>query len=199
MTSSLLANIQTRKGNEDVKNNMTAADLRSAFGGESMAHMRYLVWGGDAKRKGFPNVARLFEAVAWAEQVHADNHFRALGEVQGDFLVASMGGFGMGTVQEHLEWAKAGEDFEIHEMYPAYYAVAELQKEKEAMRSIRFALEAEKNHSDLFGKAAALVAEGKDYLDVPIQVCPICGHTVEGEAPERCPICGAKKERFRAF
>ena len=27
-------------------------------------------------------------------------------------------------------------------------------------------------------------------------VCSICGYTVEGEAPERCPVCGAGKEAF---
>ena len=27
-------------------------------------------------------------------------------------------------------------------------------------------------------------------------VCSVCGYTVEGEAPDRCPICGAVKEVF---
>ncbi|MCQ2753790.1 MAG: NADH peroxidase, partial [bacterium] len=29
-------------------------------------------------------------------------------------------------------------------------------------------------------------------------VCSVCGYTVEGEAPDRCPICGAVKEVFTA-
>ena len=49
-----------------MENNMTAANLRSAYGGESMAYMRYKVWGDKAKKDGYPNVARLFEAVAYA-------------------------------------------------------------------------------------------------------------------------------------
>ncbi len=33
---------------------------------------------------------------------------------------------------------------------------------------------------------------GKDpELDV-IQVCGVCGHTLEGDAPETCPVCKAK-------
>ena len=27
-------------------------------------------------------------------------------------------------------------------------------------------------------------------------VCSICGYTAEGEAPEKCPVCGAAKEAF---
>ena len=27
-------------------------------------------------------------------------------------------------------------------------------------------------------------------------VCSICGYTAEGEAPEKCPVCGASKEAF---
>jgi rubrerythrin len=32
-----------------------------------------------------------------------------------------------------------------------------------------------------------------------IQICSVCGHTVEGEAPDRCPICGSPKTVFREF
>ncbi|MFW6108633.1 MAG: ferritin family protein, partial [bacterium] len=46
---------------------MTAANLRSAFGGESMAHMRYKVWGAKAEADGFPHVARMFRAISYAE------------------------------------------------------------------------------------------------------------------------------------
>ena len=52
-------------------NEQTAANLRSAFGGESMAHMRYMIWADKAEQENFPNVARLFRAISWAEQAHA--------------------------------------------------------------------------------------------------------------------------------
>src|SRR5689334_16351584 len=57
-----------------LKNAMTADFLRSAYGGESMAHMRYLIWGDAAEKDGYPNIARLFKAVAYAEWAHAKNH-----------------------------------------------------------------------------------------------------------------------------
>ena len=59
-------------------NAMTQDNLRSAFGGESQAHMRYRIWADKAKKDGFPTVARLFMATSDAEQVHATLHFTAL-------------------------------------------------------------------------------------------------------------------------
>lgn len=40
---------------------------------------------------------------------------------------------------------------------------------------------------------------GKEVDLGPIQVCEVCGYTLEGEAPDRCPICNALKEKFTAF
>ena len=57
------------------KNAMTADFLRSAYGGESLAHMRYLYWADVARDEGFDNIGKLFDAIAYAEQVHANNHF----------------------------------------------------------------------------------------------------------------------------
>ncbi len=88
---------------------MTAANLRSAYGGESMAHMRYIRWGDRAEEEGFANVAWLFRAIASAEVVHATNHFNVLKDVKGDHLCASMAVFGVGKSEENLAGAIAGE------------------------------------------------------------------------------------------
>lgn len=182
-----------------MQNNITADKVRSAYGGESQACMRYKVWGRKAKEEGYPNVARLFEGIAYAEQVHAGNHFEVLGEVKGDFLVASMAGFGLGDTKENLEGAKGGEDFEIEEMYPAYMKVAEMQSEKEAIKSFKWALEAEKAHSELFQKAIDAVSSGKDIDMDEVSICGTCGYTTIEEIPDYCPICGAPKDKFKSF
>ncbi|MEM1588752.1 MAG: ferritin family protein, partial [Candidatus Bathyarchaeia archaeon] len=56
---------------------ITESNLISAFAGESQAHMRYLAFAEIAEIEGFPNVSRLFRAIADAERIHATNHFRA--------------------------------------------------------------------------------------------------------------------------
>ena len=178
---------------------MTAANLRSAYGGESMAHMRYIRWADAADEDGFPNAARLFRAISFAEQVHATNHFNVMEDVGGAFLVASMAGFGVGTTSENLAGAIEGETFEVEEMYPAFMAVAKAQKEAGSQQSMHYALSAEKVHAVMFGNAKKSVDAGKDAQLGPIQICKDCGYTVEGDAPGMCPICGSNSKRFKTF
>lgn len=178
---------------------MTAANLRSAYGGESMAYMRYEAWGAKAEGDGFPNVARLFRAIAYAEQVHAGNHFAELRDERGGYLVASMAEFGLGSTSDNLQGGIDGESFEINEMYPAYLETARSQQEKGARLSFHYALSAEKIHARMFADAKEAVDAGRDIELGPVQVCEVCGYTAEGDAPDRCPICGATRESFRTF
>ena len=84
-------------------------------------------------------------------------------------------------------------------MYPAYMAVAVAQDEQAAQRSIHYAMEAEKIHAVMYGQAKQAVDSGKDASLGPVRVCTVCGHTVEGNTPETCPVCGAKSDKFLTF
>jgi len=164
---------------------MTNKNLNDAYAGESMAHMKYAIWADKAEAEGKPQVARLFRAVSYAERVHATNHWKTLGNV-------------LGTA-DNLQHAMDGENYEVQEMYPAFKAVAELQGEKGAIRSTYWALETEKVHAKMYDKAKHSVLEGKDYGTQKIWVCPVCGYTGEGDEPDLCPICNAKKSTFKVF
>ncbi len=180
---------------------MTADALRSAFGGESMAHMRYLAFADIAEKEGFPNVARLFRAIAYAEQVHATNHYKILSDLSEGFKVVAEAPFGPGSTSKNLELAIMGEEFEVDEMYPAYIEIAKKQGENIAVRSFTWALEAEKIHAKLFREAKKYVDQGKDWpLEGKVWICPVCGFTHAGpEPPEKCPICGAIGKMFKGF
>lgn len=182
-----------------VNNPMTSEFLHSAYGGESMAHMRYLHWGQAAKKEGFPNIAKLFEAIAYAESVHAGNHFREIGGDISDTSVTSGAVFGGGKTVDNLQGAINGELHEVEQMYPVYLNTAEFQSEKGAQRSFHFALEAEKIHADLFTQAQKAAKEGKDMELQAVYICPVCGHTILNGAPDQCPICGTKKELYKKF
>ena len=165
--------------------NMTEANLKSAFAGESQAYTRYTIFADKAEEEGYPNVAKLFRAIAYAERVHAANHLNALAMIN--------------TSAANLQEAIDGETFEVQEMYPAYKAVADLQGEKRASRSMNWALEAEKVHAGMYEKARQAVLSGKGPKVGDVYICERCGWTVEGEPPDKCPVCGAKKEKFRKF
>jgi len=164
---------------------MTETNLKDAFAGESQAHMKYLAFAAKAEQEGYPKVGLLFKAIAFAEQVHAINHFKELG--------------GIGDTSSNLAAAFGGENFEVEEMYPAYQVVAELQEEKGAQRSIRFALEAEKIHEDMYREAKTLIDAGKDIDVTKVSICPVCGHTVFGDPEERCTVCNIPPEKYLGF
>jgi rubrerythrin len=155
-------------------------NLKEAFAGESQANRKYLAFAEKAEREGYPQVARLFRAAAEAETVHALNHLRALKAIQ--------------STQENLKEAVSGETAEFLEMYPRMIAAAQAEGHKEAERTCNFANEVEKVHARLFQKALENLAN-QELVD--IFVCPVCGYTVEGEAPDNCPICNAVKKLFR--
>ena len=184
-----------------IKNGMTADFLRSAYGGESMAHMRYLIWGDHAEKNGFPNLGRLYKAIAHAEYVHAGNHFKALKDDTGGFKVDAGGEFGLQKVADNLVWAIAGEQGEVDQMYPVYLNAAEFQGEKDAVRSFHYALEAEKIHVRMFTEARehALKEEDMPIGDEKVYICPVCGFTHIGEHKDDCPVCGVKSSLFVAF
>lgn len=162
----------------------TEKNLKDAFAGESQAHMKYLVFADRAEREGLSNIARLFRAASLSEQIHAANHLKALG---------------VGKTAENLDVAFGGESYEIATMYPEFIAAAEVDQEKRALQSMSAAMEAEKVHAGLYARAKAAVTGGADMVSVAIFVCPVCGYTMEGEAPERCPVCNAPSSMFVTF
>jgi rubrerythrin len=164
---------------------MTKENLKAALAGESQAHIKYLAYAAQAVKDGKPNIARLFHAIAHAEQVHAMNHLKELG--------------GIGDTVSNLQAAIDGENFEVDEMYAAYLEIAELQDERGAKRSMTYAVEAEKIHADMYGDAKTAAEAGQDMEIGEVYVCPVCGFTHIGEPPDRCPVCKAKKDRFKAF
>lgn len=153
--------------------------LKEAFAGESQANRKYLAFAEKAEREGFRQVARLFRAVAAAETVHAHAHLRTLK--------------GVGTTAENLQAAIQGETFEFESMYPPMIEAAKAEDNKQATLSFTYANEVEKIHAVLYKKAAEKMA---DLEETDIHVCGVCGYTVEGDAPDECPLCKAKKKAF---
>jgi rubrerythrin len=158
----------------------TTKDLMEAFAGESQANRKYLAFAAKAEQEGYPQIARLFRAVAEAETVHAHNHLRILKGVK--------------STKENLQEAITGEIHEFKEMYPGMIAAAREAGHKEAERTFNFANEVEKIHAQLYQKYLDTM-EDKKLVD--IYVCPICGYTVEEAPPDNCPVCNAKGKVFK--
>jgi rubrerythrin len=155
-------------------------DLKAAFAGESQANRKYLAFAKKADEEGYPQVAKLFRAAAAAETVHAHNHFRALGEIK--------------STQENIGAAISGENYEVVTMYPDFIKDAEGENDKKALASFRWAWEVEKVHEALYRKALENLSAKGDAFDY--YVCPVCGFTHEGSAPDKCPVCNTAGSKF---
>jgi rubrerythrin len=164
---------------------MTEENAKAALAGESQAHIKYLAFAEKAAAENLPNVSRAFKANSYAEQIHAVNHLRSLG--------------GIGTTADNLSAAIEGESFEVAEMYPAYITVAEAQGERTAQTNFKAAMAAEQVHAGIYERARKAVASGRDIAAEDIHVCSVCGFTMEGHAPDKCPVCGAPKDKFVPF
>jgi len=160
----------------------TDENLTAAFAGESQANRRYLAFARKAEEEGFTQVAKLFKAAAEAETVHALNHLRITGEIK--------------STLENLDTAVLGETFEFKEMYPGYIDTAKQEGNKQAAWSFDAANQVEQIHAKLFNKAIDALKNKKALEKVDYYVCGVCGNTVEGSPPDKCPICGAPKEKF---
>jgi rubrerythrin len=155
--------------------------LKEAFAGESQANRKYLAFAAKADQEGFSQAARLFRAAAEAETVHAHAHLRALK--------------GILSTKENLQEAIAGETHEFKSMYPVMIETAKAEGNKEAERTFRFANEVEKIHARLYQQMFDNLEGAKESYGY--YICPVCGYTSEKEAPETCPVCGAKGKMFK--
>ena len=161
----------------------TDENLQEAFAGESQANRRYLFFADKAEKEGHGQIARLFRAAAEAETVHARNHFAAMD--------------GVGSTKENLMAGAVGEHYEFTRMYPPFIEQAESESNKRAQRTFEYANKVEQIHHGLFEAAMKAFDAGQQLKDEPYFVCPVCGNTVAGEAPEKCPICGAPGSSFK--
>jgi rubrerythrin len=162
----------------------TQDNFKTAFAGESQANRRYLFWAEKAEKEGYLQVARLFRAVAEAETVHARRHLQ------------TMTG-GVNDTAKNLEAAMDGELYESTEMYPNFFRQAEFEANKAAQAMFGMTAKVEEGHFEMYEHALDSIKSGKAMKDAPYYVCQGCGYTVEGTAPDKCPICGAPLSRFK--
>jgi rubrerythrin len=160
----------------------TEKNLKEAFAGESQANRKYLAFAKKAEQDNMKGVAKLFKAAAAAETIHAHNHLEVLK--------------GIGSTLENLKEAYGGEHHEFTSMYPEFINAAKAEKNNAALKSFHWANEVEKVHGELYQKAIEAVESGATVPEKDYYICKKCGYTVGDSAPDKCPVCGAKKDEF---
>jgi rubrerythrin len=162
-----------------IKGTKTLKNLKAGFVAESQAHLRNLVFAMKAEQESYPQVARLFRAIAEAEAVHAFNHFRLLGAISG--------------TQDNLESAFERENLAAS-TYPQFIRDANEEGNTSVETALGYSRDVEREHAQLYKKAQAYMMADEE---TEYYVCQVCGHVSDGSLPDECPICGAPKEKFR--
>jgi rubrerythrin len=174
-----------------LKGSATEKNLLTAFAGESQARNRYTFFAKQARKEGFEQIAAIFEETADQERTHAKRLFGFLegGEVE---IVAAFPAGKIGTTEENLKEAAAGEHHEYSSMYPEFARVAKEEGFGEIAGVMLAIAKAEKMHEGRYLALAANIAEGQVFQKKSEKKwkCRKCGYTHTGTtAPEKCPAC----------
>lgn len=132
----------------ELKGSKTEENLKAAFAGESQANRRYLYFAKTADIEGYTDVAGLFKDTADGETGHAHGHLDYLKKV-GDPAT----GKPIGSTEENLAAAVAGETYEYTEMYPAMAKSAREEGFDDIAEWFETLAKAEKSHAGRFQKA----------------------------------------------
>ena len=163
----------------------TEKNLMEAFAGESMARNKYTYFASKAKKEGYEQISALFLETANNEKEHAKIWFKLLS--------------GIGTTEENLKAAAAGENEEWTDMY----ARMAREAREEGFDQIADLFEGvgaiEKEHEERYLKLLENVEKEEVFKKnvKTVWICRNCGHIVDSEeAPEKCPVCAHPQAYF---
>lgn len=170
---------------KELKGTKTEQNLMTAFAGESQARNKYTYFASVAKKEGYVQIAKIFEATAANEKEHAEIWFKLLG--------------GIGTTAENLKAAAGGENYEWTDMYATFAEEARAEGFDDIAALFEGVAAIEKEHENRYLKLLANVEGGLVFSREgdTIWQCSNCGHVVIGrKAPEECPICAHSQAYF---
>jgi rubrerythrin len=172
----------------------TLGNLNQAYESESNANSRYVAFAKKADEEGYGQVASLFRALARSEQVHVNNHAAVIQKKGGKARVR-LQKLDVKSTKENLEAALKGETYERDTLYPDFIKLAQEEADKDALRTLNFALQAETEHVKLFQEALDNLDKWKDGKK-DFFVCPLCGYTAAALTFEKCPACNTPKAKY---
>ena len=180
---------------KSIKGTRTEQNLLKSFAGESQAKNRYEFFAKQAKKEGYEQISRIFQETANQEKEHATWLMRMIEEFDGGEEI-TLDGVSvptvLGTTQENLKAAVAGENYEHTKMYPEFADVAEEEGFQEVADRLRSIAKAEQHHEERYNKILKELEAGTFFKkDKEVAwVCRECGYEYVGlEPPEKCPSC----------
>ena len=170
----------------ELKGSKTEANLWIAFAGESQARNKYDYYASKAKKEGYEQIAAIFQETALNEKEHAKLWFKALE--------------GIGSTEENLIAAAAGENEEWTKMYAEMARTAEEEGFLALAAQFEGVAKIEKTHEERYLKLLDNLKKGEVFKkgEKVMRFCRNCGHVEIGEeAPLVCPVCTHPQAYFQ--
>lgn len=170
----------------NLKGSKTEANLMAAFSGESEARNKYSYYASKAKKDGYVQIAALFEETAANEKEHAKLWFKLF--------------HGIGSTEENLKDAAAGEHYEWTDMYANFAKEAREEGFHDIAALFEGVAAIEAEHEERYKALLANLEEGKVFKkdEEVVWHCSNCGHIVTGKnAPDVCPVCAHPQAYFQ--
>ncbi len=169
----------------NLKGTKTEKNLMEAFAGESMARNKYTYFASKAKKDGYEQISALFLETANNEKEHAKIWFKHLS--------------GIGTTEENLKAAAAGENEEWTDMYARMAREAREEGFDQIADLFEGVAAIEKEHEERYLKLLENIEKDEVFKKnvKTVWICRNCGHIVDSEsAPEKCPVCAHPQAYF---
>lgn len=183
-----------------LKGTKTEQNLINAFAGESQARNRYTYFAKKAKEEGYEQIAEIFSMTADNEKEHAKLFYKHIGNTIGH--VNAEYPFEMGTTEENLASAAAGEKEEWTKLYANSEKIAREEGFEEVANTFHYVIEAEKHHEQRYLKLLENVKNSTVFTknEETTWMCRECGYIYKGKsAPKKCPNCHHEQAYFQVL
>jgi rubrerythrin len=155
---------------------------KKIYEGEAKAVLRLRAFSQIAQADGLPQIARLFMAIAASEEIHGTRALKKLGILKG--------------TEENLKASFESERDIAESAYENFLKQAYEEGDKAAQILFSQSRDVEATHAALYKKAMSHLLEERETI---YYVCQICGYVSDGSLPDTCPVCGAKREKFKTL
>ena len=181
----------------------TISVLQTLYQDEVQAFNDYQAYAKKAVSEKYPNIAKLFMAIATSESIHARNFKKVLADIGAEAEEVPEFEPKVSSTRKNLKLATAVELEEIDNKYPQLIKQITPENHADAIQYITYAWEAEKQHRALLKKIKSGTGIFFGFLTQKIEgspspyfVCQNCGSTLS-EIPEAtCPICGGPSAKY---
>ncbi len=147
---------------------------------EAKAALRLKVYADKAEKEGYTQIAKLFKAIASSEEIHGTRSLREIMEIK--------------STEENLSDSFESEKNVAEVAYDEFLKKATQEDDSRAIRIFSQTRDVEDSHAKLYKEAMNHMLEDRE---TTYYICDLCGFISDGILPDKCPVCGAKKEKFK--